>query len=188
MVSTIAAKTFACSGAVLLAQVLGGAVVLGTALCSTAVAQTEPHAGSFVCPVTVVNGGRGGIYGNDVLEVWLGPQSKFVFEPGGPGWVDSDGALGIKFPWLGKKKGRVEVGGRRLDGEAKPVRAYLGDGEKGAIGYLVFPTPGCWQVTGYLGDGSLTFVVSVEKIGEGPSWRFDGPPVGDRVSMVDGPK
>ena len=188
--STIAPKIFACSGTVLLASVLGGAVVLGTAVCSTAVAQTEPHAGSFVCPVTVVNGGKGGTtYGNDVLEVGLWPQD-FVFKPGGPGFVDSDGALGMKVMWNRKKRGHLEVGGRRLDGEAKPVRAYFGDA--GEIGgqptYLVYPTPGCWQVTGYVGDGSLTFVVSVEQIGEGPSWRFNGPPAGMRVSMVDRPK
>ena len=186
--STIAANIFAYSGTVLLARVLGGAVVLGTAVCSTAVAQTEPYAGSFVCPVTVVNGGKGGTYGNDVLEVELWPQD-FVFKPGGPGFVDSDGALGMKVGWKRKKRGHLEVGGRRLDGEAKPVRAYFGDA--GEIGgqptYLVFPTPGCWQVTGYVGDGSLTFVVSVEKIGEGPSWRFNGPPAGMRVSMKVAP-
>ena len=185
--STIAAKIFACSGTVLLARVLGGAVVLGTALCSTAVAQTEPHACSFVCPVTVVNGGTGGTYGNDVLEVVLWPQSKFVFMPGGAGFVDSDGALGIKVGWERRKKGHLEVGGRRLDGEANPVRAYIYD--YGEIGfqpiYLVFPTPGCWEVTGHVGDGSLTFVVSIEKIGEGPSWRFNGLERGWRVSMVD---
>ena len=184
---TIAAKIFACSGTVLLARVLGGAVVLGTALCSTAVAQTEPHACSFVCPVTVVNGGTGGTYGNDVLEVVLWPQSKFVFMPGGAGFVDSDGALGIKVGWERRKKGHLEVGGRRLDGEANPVRAYIYD--YGEIGfqpiYLVFPTPGCWEVTGHVGDGSLTFVVSIEKIGEGPSWRFNGLERGWRVSMVD---
>src|SRR5207248_1574983 len=114
-------------------------------------------------PVTVVNGGKGGTtYGNDVLEVGLWPQD-FVFKPGGPGFVDSDGALGMKVMWNRKKRGHLEVGGRRLDGEAKPVRAYFGDA--GEIGgqptYLVFPTPGCWQVTGYVGDGSLTLVLSV---------------------------
>ena len=188
----MAAKTFTSSRAVLLARVLGSAVVLFVAVCLTACAQTKQRGGSFTCPVTVVNGGKGGSYGNDVLEVWLAPQGRFVFKPGGPGFVDSDGALGIKFPWKPKKKGRLEVGGRRLDGEAKPVRAYIPAhdyaGTGGGPGYLVFPTPGCWEVTGYVGDGTLTFVVLVEKIGEGPSWRFEGLGLGDRVSSVEGPK
>ncbi|PYV41517.1 MAG: hypothetical protein DMG06_16860 [Acidobacteria bacterium] len=33
---------------------------------------------------------------------------------------------------------------------------------------LIFPTPGCWEVTGRVGQGSLTFVTQVGKIGEGP--------------------
>jgi hypothetical protein len=54
-------------------------------------------------------------------------------------------------------------------------------GEIGAQGtYLVFPTPGCWEITGRLGDAKLTFVLLVEKIGDGPSWRFEGPPPGWR--------
>jgi hypothetical protein len=37
--------------------------------------------------------------------------------------------------------------------------------------YVIFPTPGCWEVTGRVGDASITFVLSVIKIGDGPSWR-----------------
>ena len=38
--------------------------------------------------------------------------------------------------------------------------------------YLVFPTPGCWEITGTLNESKLVFVVLVEKVGEGPSWIF----------------
>lgn len=53
---------------------------------------------------------------------------------------------------------------------------YLSDyGEHGfQATYLVFPTPGCWEITGGVGDARLTFVVLVKKIGAGPDWRFEG--------------
>jgi hypothetical protein len=181
----MAAETFTCYKT-RLAIVLCGVAVLATALCATAASQTEPQPDASVCPVTVVNGGRGGIYANDVLEVVLWPQSKWVFMPGGAGFTDSDGALGIKVGWERKKRGHLEVGGRRLDGEGKSVRAYIYD--YGDIGfqpiYLVFPTPGCWEVTGNVGGESLTFVVSIEKIGDGPS-RFNPLGPGWRVSMAE---
>jgi len=150
-----------------------------------ALAAGQAVRGDFVCTVTAVNGGRGGIYSNNALEVVLNPGSKFVFAPGGPGFVDYDGALGIKVGWERKKKGQLRISGRRLDGDAKRVRAYIYD--YGDIGfqpiYLVFPTPGCWEVTGHVADASLTFVTSVEKVGEGPGWKFEGLERGWRVSQ-----
>ncbi|PYR95893.1 MAG: hypothetical protein DMG16_29325, partial [Acidobacteria bacterium] len=38
---------------------------------------------------------------------------------------------------------------------------------------LIFPTPGCWQVTGHVGSVSVTFVTKVIKIDEDPHWRRD---------------
>lgn len=140
---------------------------------------------AFVCPVTVVNDGKGGIYGNEALEVVLNAGSRFVFAPGGPGFVDRDGALGIKVGWERRKKGPLQISGRRLDAPAGPARAYLND--YGDIGfqpiYLVFPTPGCWEITGQVADASLTFVTLVEKIGDGPSWKFEGLERGWRISQ-----
>ena len=37
--------------------------------------------------------------------------------------------------------------------------------------YLVFSTPGCWEVTAQVGDredSKLTFITRVKKVGEGP--------------------
>lgn len=139
---------------------------------------------AFVCPVTVVNDGKGGIYGNEALEVGLGPGSKFVFAPGGVGFVDRDGALGIKVGWDRRKKGQLQISGHRLDASAPRARAYIYD--YGDIGfqpiYLVFPTPGCWEITGHVADASLTFVATVEKVGEGPA-KFQGLGSGWRVSQ-----
>ena len=84
------------------------------------------------CHVTKPNGGE---YENDSLSVGL--SGKYVFRPGGPGFVDSDGALGIKVLWTRKKKGLLQVGGKRLDGVAPPARAYLYDyGAKQELAHL----------------------------------------------------
>jgi hypothetical protein len=133
---------------------------------------TEAASGN--CPVTSRHGGT---YGNESLQVVLPGSGKLVFRPGGPGFVDRDGALGIKFAWDRLVAGTLSVGGRRLDGEARPARAYLSNGY-GNIGfeptYLVFPTPGCWEITGRVGEAKLTFVLLVEKIEDGPEWKFEG--------------
>ncbi|MFL6551321.1 MAG: hypothetical protein ACJ8OJ_21725 [Povalibacter sp.] len=126
------------------------------------------------CRVTFPEGGP---YGNAALKANLPGAGKFVFKPGGPGFVDQDGGLGIKFSWERLIPGRLVVGGHRLDGDAPPARSYMSPSVEdiGAQGtYLVFPTPGCWEITGRVGDATLTFVLLVEKIGEGPSWRFEG--------------
>jgi hypothetical protein len=152
-----------------------------------AAAAVDTHTDSFACPVTVVNGGKGGLYANDSLEVVLWPESKFVFAPGGPGFVDRDGALGMKVGWGLRKKGSLVVTGRRLDGVAPPARAYIPRSYDDYVGgmslFLVFPTPGCWEIMGSVADVSLTFVTLVEKIGEGPKSHLNGPPRGSRVSQ-----
>lgn len=133
----------------------------------------------------------GGIYGNDSMHAVLPPNGRFVFVPGGAGFTDRDGAMGIKFAWFRHKPGTLYVGGRRLDAEAGPARAYLSDGygdEGFQPVYLVFPTPGCWEITGGLGDARLSFVLRVERIGAGPpswypfparGWRATSNPAGE---------
>jgi hypothetical protein len=149
---------------------------------SSGVASAQLGGGSerFECPVTEPNGSA---YGNEALQAIIG-SGRFVFEPGGPGFVDYDGALGIKFAWVRLIPGRLFVGGRRLDDEAAPARAYIYDyGNEGFQPiYLVFPTPGCWEITGGVSGATLTFVVDVEKIGDGPSWKTHGPPANRRVT------
>lgn len=127
----------------------------------------------------------GGIYGNDALHAVLPPNGKFVFAPGGAGFTDRDGAMGIKFGWFRHKPGTLHVGGRRLDGEAGPARAYIssGYGDEGFQPvYLVFPTPGCWEITGGVGDARLSFVLRVERIGAGPPSWYPFPAPGWRAT------
>lgn len=91
---------------------------------------------------------------------------KITFEPGGPGFLLDDGALSMKFPWWRLRSGRLHLEGRRLDAPAPPMRSGIPDGY-GESGFqatsLIFPTPGCWEVTGRLGDARLTFVKMVER-------------------------
>ena len=130
---------------------------------------------ALACPTTVPSGANVGTYGNDVLEVII--PNRFVFRPGGAGFqAVSDGALGIKVAWNRKRKGRLAINGRRLDGTAPGARGSV-RGAMSDIGfqptYVIFPTPGCWEITGHLAGGSFSFVVIVEKIGDGPAARLD---------------
>lgn len=131
------------------------------------------------CAITIADS-----VGNDDLLAWS--YGKLVFEPDGPGFVDYDGALGMKWPFERLKSGRLFVGGRRLDAAAGPARAYIYDyGDNGfQPTYLVFPTPGCWEISAGVGAAAipLTFIVLVEKIGDGPAARQNGPGPGRRVT------
>ena len=139
---------------------------------------------STACAVTQP---EGGMFENESLAVVLPSVDTLIFKPGGPGFVDdADGALGIKIGWEIRKKGTLVITGRRLDGIAPPARAYISrsydDYAGGMSLFLLFPTPGCWEITGVIADGSLTFIVQVEKIGDGPSGHMRGPPSGSRVT------
>jgi hypothetical protein len=140
------------------------------------------------CNVTVPNGVVAGLserqegsYGNTQLSVGpfgLWPNGTVVFRPGGSGFVTRDGALGMKFGWRRGVRGKLKVTGHRVDGTAPPLRLDANNGY-GDIGfqasYLIFPTPGCWEVTAQVGereDSNLTFITKVVKIGEGPT-RWD---------------
>lgn len=121
-----------------------------------------------------------GSYGNALLSVGpfgLWPNGTVVFKPGGAGFQTQDGALGMKFGWTRGVRGKLNVTGRRIDGEAPPLRFETGtpNSDSGFLAsFLIFPTPGCWEVTAQVGDredSKITFVMRVEKIGDGPSWR-----------------
>jgi hypothetical protein len=150
---------------------------------SLAAAPAEPRA---ACDVTKPNGVVAGSeqadpnsYGNQQLSLGpfgLWPDGAVVFKPGGPGFITRDGSLGMKFGWQRGIRGQLMIEGRRLDATAPPLRSVVPRGGR-EIGFqathLVFSTPGCWEVTGRVGDASLKFVTRVVKIGDGPAWRHD---------------
>ena len=126
------------------------------------------------CPVTIQNDtGADGRYGDWQISTVLSPQGEVVFSPGGSGFVTPDGALGMKFPWWRGVRGTLSIEGHRLDGPAGPLRSEFVDyGPTGfQASYVIFPAPGCWEVTGRAGAASVTFVTRVVKIGDGPAWR-----------------
>lgn len=138
------------------------------------------------CPVTTVDE-RGEWVGTETIRTGAFPGGMITFRPGGAGFVEDDGALGIKWGWMRGVgvEGRLFIGGRRLDGDAPSARAYIGGYNK-ITGFqptsVVFPTPGCWEITGGLAGATVTVVVLVEKIGDGPSSRRTGPGPGKRVT------
>jgi hypothetical protein len=128
------------------------------------------------CPVTKPNGNTPpgeqlgpGSHWNGELWVVLWPEGgKVVFRPGGPGFILPDGSLSMKFGWWRGGRGKLTIEGKRLDAPAPPLRASIPDGY-GDTGFqataLIFPTVGCWEVTGKVGNGkSLTFVTQVIKV------------------------
>lgn len=121
-----------------------------------------------------------GSYGNALLSVGpfgLWPNGTVVFKPGGAGFQTKEGALGMKFGWTRGIRGKLSVTGRRIDADAPPLRFETGtpNSDSGFLAsYLIFSTPGCWEVTAQVGDredSKITFVTRVEKIGDGPAWR-----------------
>ena len=125
------------------------------------------------CPVTLPNGDKppgqtsGLSHGNG--RIWLAMYPRGVIRASRED-VRPNGDLAIKFPWTRGVEGHLTITGRRLDAQASPLRAWI-PGGYGHNGFqssaVIFPTTGCWQVTGSVGDVSLTVVVRVK----GPASR-----------------
>jgi hypothetical protein len=128
------------------------------------------------CPVTLPNGstppGEEPIpdhHGNGALWTTLWPEGRVLIPPQ---MVQPDGSLAMKWGWWRGVEGQLTVEGRRLDVLlAPPLRAEIAEGY-GDTGFqgggLIFPSEGCWEVTGKAGDAELTFVVLVVKVDELP--------------------
>lgn len=117
------------------------------------------------CPITRPNGSKP-------------PGSMFGAEPHGNGsiWVglwhanvvvwdsEPNGSVSAKFGWWRGVAGKLRIDGHRLDAQASPLVGHVPDGY-GESGFqssgITFPSAGCWQVTGRVGDASLTFVTLV---------------------------
>ncbi len=161
--------------------------VVGIGLASV-LAPSAESAAAASCEVTPPNhvvAGKPGAhaldrlsYGNALVSTALGPDGAITFKPGGPGFHTPDGALGMKFLWWRPGHEKLAVTGRRLDAPAPPLRFSSGQatGEDFVPSYVIFPTPGCWEVTAQVGDhadSKLIFVTNVVKIAEGPHWQID---------------
>lgn len=134
------------------------------------------------CPVTLPNGKSPTApdasdfnLGNedDTLFTIPGPEGTVIFAHHGPGFILPDGSLAMKWPWWREARGELTIEGRRLDAPAPALRAEMPEGY-GDSGFrpvsLIFPTQGCWEVTGIVGNARLTFVTLVIKV----PFRFIG--------------
>ena len=150
----------------------------------------SPVATPAGCPVTEPNGaqppleahvaGRGpGGHGSEALwtNLWAWGEGVVLVPPT---HVQADGSLGpMKWPWWRGVPGQLVIKGRRLDAPAPPLQASMGEVRIDQplptpsgfevvytetafhpIG-LVFPTTGCWEITGGVGEERLTFVTLV---------------------------
>ena len=173
------------NGKILLVLLFAGLCFIGLTL--IAQSRTSGRSSPTRCAVTIPNGSElpgqlshhgpsdhsareSGFYGNGKLWTtrWLGGTVEF--RPGGPGSIESGGSPGMKFPWWRGVRGKLAIEGRRLDVSAPPLRAIIPE-DYGDTGFqstgLIFPTEGCWEVTGRVGETSLTFVTRVVKVGDG---------------------
>ena len=128
-----------------------------------------PASNNRSCAVTQPNGSMPpgenidatNILGNDQLWTGLWPDGKVNMSPENQ---EADGSFSVKWFWWRGVTGPLTIEGHRLDAEAEPLRADIPDGY-GDTGYqvsaLIFPSTGCWEVTGRVGDASLTFVTEV---------------------------
>jgi hypothetical protein len=142
------------------------------------------------CPVTLPNGKKPSVESNQsagfntgnaesTLFIIPWPEGKIIFRPGGPGEIAANGSLAMKWPWYRQTiKGQLIIEGQRLDAPAPPLDAIVGScyGKNTATpscGYgdtgftastLIFPTEGCWEVTGKVGSHRLTFVTLAVKV------------------------
>lgn len=122
------------------------------------------------CPVTLPNGNpppgqslSPTYHGNG--QLWTNLLPNGVLVP--PENVRPDGKLTHNWWWWRGQRGPLSIEGRRLDDpSAPPLEAEITPG-LGNTGYqdswLIFPSPGCWEVTGRVGDSTLTFVTWVVK-------------------------
>jgi hypothetical protein len=125
------------------------------------------------CPVTIPRatpnfllnglGTRNAYWNSDLYAGALWLDATVMVGPQGAGFILPDGSLEMKYPWLRAAglTGKLTITGRRLDLVAAPLKAdipsgYLDNGFQ-ATG-LIFPTEGCWEITGKVGNTTLTFV------------------------------
>lgn len=119
------------------------------------------------CPVTEPNNRPlPGLFGNGRLAV-VAYQSIEVT----PRTLMPNGWIGEKFPWRAYHgvAGTLKISGRRLDRKARPLRASVSPGAAPASEHtsafwavgVMFPTVGCWTITGRVSGASLTVVTRV---------------------------
>jgi len=143
----------------------------GRSTCPEVGARRSSEAASVPCAITAPNEVAPkdypkqhgtGVFGNASLATVL--QGAVTWRP--ENGTDADGYMEMKWWWWRGIPGKLIIEGRRLDRPAPPLRAWIPDGyhDRGSQPVsLLFPTEGCWEITGKVGDASLTFVTRFVK-------------------------
>jgi hypothetical protein len=125
------------------------------------------------CPVTIPRkapdppgellfGSKSASWNGALFVGGLGDDGIVLIRPDSPD-------LSMKFGWYrgAGLRGKLTIQGKRLDGPAPPLIADISDGY-GDTGFqssgVIFPTEGCWEVTGKVGTTVLTFVTRVVRV------------------------
>ncbi len=158
--------------AVLVAACSGDSEPQAVTTAARTASASEPERKDGTCPVTIANRsvppdssdwGPDDSHGNGKLWTLFWPFGVVVADSG---YVEDDGSIRMKWPWWRGVRGTLKIQGRRLDGPARPLRAEVNDAY-GLSGFqpsgIYFSTEGCWEVTGSVGQASLTFVTLVVK-------------------------
>jgi len=137
-----------------------------------------PKSAADSCPVTDPNGEAPAgeaesplYFAQQGLTTVLWPDGRIPFDPSGPGEIRDDGSLAMKFPfWRGEGiRGQLMIGGRRLDGDSPPAFGEIPEGY-GDTGFqasaIVFPAPGCWEITARADGAGMSFVQVVALLPE----------------------
>ena len=102
--------------------------------------------------------------GNGLIGTDLWPDGLVIARPE---FVQPDGSIVVKWPWWRARDvviGQVEITGRRIDAPGPPVTGVVASGY-GDTDFtpssVIFPSPGCWEVTSRVGNASLSFVTQV---------------------------
>jgi hypothetical protein len=74
------------------------------------------------------------------------------------------------YDWRGDPQPALSITGKRLDAAAPPLvtdehanGSYRRDMQSFIMSGVIFPTTGCWEITGRLKEAELSFVVWVSK-------------------------
>lgn len=155
---------------------VGLALAIAGAASTAQFGTSTPAATPFDCPITVPGGkqppevanlGRMDGFGNDALWASLVMWSEkpgIVMVPDDDHLQPDGRVIEMKWAWYRYQPGTLEIGGRRLDAPAPPLEAWIPDGygDRGfQVSGITFPSNGCWEITGRVGERCLTFVVLV---------------------------
>ena len=106
--------------------------------------------------------GSSSAFGNE--DLWVGGLSGDGVILADSRFAQADGSIEWKFGWWRIASGSLAISGRRLDAPAPPLHASVPSGY-GLSGFqasgVSFPTGGCWEVTGSVGDSAVAFVTFV---------------------------